>query len=379
MTVTFPQPELLANAKLNQEIPHTLLKKLVANEMTGKLTIQNPFDEFVHWQIYLGNGKIHFANSAAGSSERLNYLLGNHLSQRQIALPPQLIDDYRYLCDLWKQDYFSFQQTRSILTQFTQEALAQILSLPKATCHFDPKSGLEHLFLNLNLDQAVSPIKHKIRYWWELRSEVNSPFQRPLAEDWDYVQRSLTKAHNQGNHWLQRLHQGLENLQCLYGIATQTQLSTLKLAMLLRPLIKTGEITMLPYQEILTDDRPLVVCIDDRPAIQRMVQYTLVANGYKTMALDDPFKALAVLLSQKPSLVLMDANMAQMNGYELCSLCRKSPALKELPIIMMTEKDNFVERIKSKLAGASGQLPKPFLPQELVKEIHRHLTPALQA
>ncbi|BFM39987.1 response regulator [Synechocystis sp. LKSZ1] len=372
MSVMSPLPSTSAIQTI-QEIPYQLLRQLVADKVTGKLTIQNPFDEFVNWQIYLGNGKIHFANSAAGSIERLNYLLGSHLHQRKITLPPQLTDDYRYLCDLWKQEIFSFQQTRSILTQFTQEALVQILSLPKTTCYLDPKGGLEQLFLNLNLEQVIAPVQHKIRYWWELRSEVNSPFQRPLVEDWNRVQTTLAKAHHQSNGWLKKLHHALESLQCLYGIASQTQLSTLQLAMLLRPLIKTGEITMLPYQEIQTDNRPLVVCINDRPAIQRMVQYTLVANGFKTMALEDPFKALAILLSQQPSLVFMDAQMQDMSGYELCSLCRKTPSLKDLPIIMLTDNDNLIERLRAKLAGASGFLQKPFLPQELLQSIQGQL------
>ena len=72
-----------------QAIPSTLLNDLVNRQATGKLTIQNPFDELVTWQVYLGNGKIHFANSATGPEERLNYLIGSHLNKRKITLPPE--------------------------------------------------------------------------------------------------------------------------------------------------------------------------------------------------------------------------------------------------------------------------------------------------
>ena len=81
-----------------QAIPSTLLNDLVNRQATGKLTVQNPFDELVNWQVYLGNGKIHFANSATGPEERLNYLMGNHLNKRKITLPPKIHNDYDYLC-----------------------------------------------------------------------------------------------------------------------------------------------------------------------------------------------------------------------------------------------------------------------------------------
>ncbi|MFM7578965.1 MAG: DUF4388 domain-containing protein, partial [Microcystaceae cyanobacterium] len=152
--------------QVGQAVPAALLHTLVEKQMSGKVTIQNPFDEFVNWQVYLGNGRIHFANSANGSVERLNYLIGNALHQRKITLPPQIQDDYQYLCELWKKDIFSFQQTRSILTQSSQEALVQILSLPKTHYTFNPEAGLDQLFLNLELTKVMTPIKHKIRYWW---------------------------------------------------------------------------------------------------------------------------------------------------------------------------------------------------------------------
>lgn len=366
-------PTVNLSDELTQEIPYNFLQKLVSHQVSGKLIVQNPFDEYVNWQIYLGNGKIHLANSRVGSSERLGYLLGPYLVAKNIQLPTDLTDDYAFICKLRKQEIFSFQETRTILTQCTQEALVQILSLPKTNCYLDSKSRLEQLFLNLDFDQMAALIKPKIRYWWQLRSEINSPFQRPLVEDWQKLHFVLAKTTWSEKDQLQKLNQSLKNLNSLYKIANLTKISTLQLALLLHPLIKSGDVTMLSYQEIQEDYRPSIAYIGDRPANQRMVKFTLENSGFKATVIDNPFKALAVLLSQNFDLVLIDTNMVDIDGYQLCSLCRQSDALKKLPIVLLTDEENLMCRIKAKLSGASSHLGKPFLPQELVKTINGHL------
>ena len=219
--VSQPQEKEINSVK--KAIPKELLNELVEHKFSGKLTIQNPLDEFVNWEVYLGKGKIHFASSSVGNEKRLNYMLGSLFNQNNVSLPEQIDHDYDYICELWKKKYFSFQQTRSVLTQFTQEALVQALSLPKANYYLDPNDKLEHLFLNLNLEQAVSPIQKKIRYWWELRSEINSPFQRPLVQDWRKLQGAVQRVNTQPHpEFWKSFQQSLENLNCLYDIASKT-------------------------------------------------------------------------------------------------------------------------------------------------------------
>ncbi|AIE74393.1 MULTISPECIES: response regulator [unclassified Synechocystis] len=362
-----------SNSQIQQAIPAKLLYALVQQKASGKLVVQNPFDEFVYWQVYLGDGRIHLANSANGCTERLNYLIGGTLRQKGIELPSRIADDYLFLSDLWKRDIFSFQQTRSILTQATQEALVQVLSLPKASYRFNQEKELSELFLNLDLERTINPIKHKIRYWWELRSYINSPFQRPLVENWLTLRQNLAKNNLHGQHWLKRLHHCLENLNCLYEIASQLEISTLELALMFQPMVKTGEIKMLPYQEIQMDDRPLVAYVDHREAHQRMMGYSLEKAGYRTSVLDDPFRALTVLLNSPPNLIIINTDLPDMNGYQLCSFCRKSNQLKDVPILLLGKGDNLITNIRTKFCQASGYLNEPFTPQELLGRVEEML------
>jgi twitching motility two-component system response regulator PilG len=58
-----------------------------------------------------------------------------------------------------------------------------------------------------------------------------------------------------------------------------------------------------------------------------------------------------------------------MNGYQLCSFCRKSSQLKDVPILLLGKGENLVTVIRSKLSQASGYVGEPFLPQDLLNKI----------
>lgn len=359
----------------NNEIPTTFLKKLVAEEATGKLTVQNPLDEFVTWQIYLGKGKIHFANSGVGCVERVKYLLGDYLNRQDINLPHQVTDDYKYICNLWRKEIFSFQQTRSVLTQFTQEALVQVLSLPKTECYFDYDSGLKHLFLNLELEKTIHSVEHKIKYWGQLRPYINSPFQRPLVENWVEVKSMVSRSRQRSAQWCEQFLAGLDNLSCLYELARKTNSSVLELALLLHPQIKQGQIKMLSYQEIESDNRPVIISVNNRPSIQKVIHQTLSKQGFKVVCINDACQALAAAISHNPHLILIDAEMPEISGYELCRLLRKASAVRETPIILLNQQDGVMEQIQGRLAKATGQINKQFLFQELLQVRKNYLRP----
>jgi twitching motility two-component system response regulator PilG len=168
------------NQNQSEGTPYRVLQNLVEKQASGKLVIQNPLDSSIHWRVYLGNGRIHYAGSGMGAAERLNYLVSRYLPNRKSTLPPQITDDYQYFCNLWQTSQFSFQEVRAVLAKFTQEALIEIVSQNKAFCYFENTVGLEHLLLYLNLKKIMLPVEDKVRLWWQLRSQITSLFQRPL-------------------------------------------------------------------------------------------------------------------------------------------------------------------------------------------------------
>ncbi|WP_353674812.1 response regulator [Synechocystis sp. LKSZ1] len=372
-------PPLSSSANLTQTegTLYRVLQKLIINQASGKLIVENPSDSSLHWRIYLGNGRIHFAGSEKGQSERLGYLLQRYVPNKTFQLPETITDDYQYLCDLWQSGEFSFQEVRSILAKFTQEALIQILSLKQPRCHFENTVGLEHLLLYLDLKQLMVPAEQQIKYWAKLRAEIPSVLYRPTVTEPElldqFVSRHLLLDSKQGTQF-QLVRSLLEEKLCLYELAQRGQTSTLNTALVLQPLIKTDVIKLLPYELPQADNRPVVACVDDSPSIQRVVSFTLEASGFRVINIKDPVKALTALLHAKPDLILMDINMPEIDGYQLCSLCNKSSALKDIPVVMLTGRNGILDRVKAKMAGSVGYICKPFLPQELVQTVSTYIS-----
>lgn len=372
--MTLQHTDVISSNKM-EGAPYRVLQTLLDKQASGKLVVQSPIDSSIHWRIYLGNNRIYFAGSGMGHRERLSYLLGRYLPDKKLILPGIIDDDYQYLCRLWQEGEFSFQEIRAILAKFTQEALIEILSLNKAFCYFESTMGLEHLLLYLNLKKLMLPVESKVRCWWQLRGQIASPFQRPLMGNQAQLTELLnSSALTEVNSPLRQLTHYLEDQSCLYELAHQMSISTLKLAVMLQPLIKAEAIIMGPYLLPQSDNRPIVACIDDSPAIQRVVKFTLESSGYRVVNIKESLKALTALLNPKPDLILMDINMPDIDGYQLCSLCNKSSVLKDIPIIMLTGRDGILDRVKAKMVGAVGYISKPFLPQELVKVVNSYLS-----
>ena len=80
------------------------------------------------------------------------------------------------------------------------------------------------------------------------------------------------------------------------------------------------------------------------------------------------------IIKIKPDLVLLDVNMAGIDGYELCRLLRNHSLFKSTPIIMVTANTGIINRVKARLVGASGYLTKPFSQSDILKIVFRHLT-----
>ena len=119
--------------------------------------------------------------------------------------------------------------------------------------------------------------------------------------------------------------------------------------------------------------RPLIACIDDSKTIQKQVRGILLLSGYEVLGITEPAQALTALVRQKPAAILMDVNMPDIDGYELCSMLRQSRQLREIPIIMLTGRDGILDRIRAKTLGVNFYLTKPFHPEHLVESIGKVL------
>jgi twitching motility two-component system response regulator PilG len=370
------QDQVTPTSKKIGTIPYKVLQNILAKKIAGRLTIQDPHDHSIQWRLYLGGGKIHFATSVGGKRERLAYLFECYLPNRKFYISPEIESDYEYICELWHSGQLDLHQTRQILAQITQEALILSLALPHATIRFEKFVKLDPILLSMSLKSLVVPARDDLHQWTQLRADISSPFRRPVIED---PPQDLLKICAQ-TPFDRRAYQFLEKLQVyfqdrcsLYEIATYTNQRTLNLARFLQPIIRTGGIRILPYRKVEKQELPLVACIDDSQAIQKIVKMTLKSRGFKVIGITEPSKAMISFIHEKPDLILMDIKMPEIDGYQLASMLHKSASLKDIPIMMLTGRDGILDRVKARMVGAVGYISKPFNPQQLAQSVQDNI------
>ena len=114
-------------------------------------------------------------------------------------------------------------------------------------------------------------------------------------------------------------------------------------------------------------DRTLIV--DDSPTMRRMVMASLrevCAGGFSEAA--SGLEAIEQLALGPAALMVLDLNMPDMHGLEVLAFVRRHPALKALPIIVLTTRGDDASRTAALGAGASVYLTKPFNPSALASQ-----------
>lgn len=367
--------EVQDTAKKTVVIPGKVLQTLIERRLSGTVSIYDPVDESVFWQLYLGGGKLHFATSGMGKRERLDYLLGQLFPSTQFPISDALSRDYDYICQIWRMGKFSLQQVRQVLFFITQEAVSQFLALPRAAVKFERTLGLDPLLLSLSLRQIVRPLQETIRHWVQLRSDISSPFQRLYLEDFDQI-ANQSWLDMRDYALVSSMVESLNQKLTLYELSRSMGKTTTELGRILQPFIQAGGIRVLPYEAIAYQPKPLIACIDDSKATQRIVKMTLEASGLEVISVTDPAQALSTFVRKRPELILMDINMPEIDGYELCRMFSQSNLLKNIPVIMLTGRDGLLDRIRARMVGASDYIAKPFNPQDLIQLVQSYIQTA---
>lgn len=124
--------------------------------------------------------------------------------------------------------------------------------------------------------------------------------------------------------------------------------------------------------EALTDK--VILVVDDSPTVCKIVQVILTKMGCRVVIAEDGLEALAKIEDEKPDLILLDIMMPHMDGYQVCSLIKKKPHYKHIPVVMLSGKDGFFDKVRGRLAGSTGYITKPFQPDVLTETVEKHLT-----
>jgi len=113
-----------------------------------------------------------------------------------------------------------------------------------------------------------------------------------------------------------------------------------------------------------------ILIVEDEPALQETLQYNLEKQGYSIQAVGDGLLAVEAARASHPDLVILDIMLPGLDGFEVCKLLRRESTV---PILMLTARDDEIDRVVGLEVGADDYLTKPFSMRELLARVKAQL------
>jgi two-component system, sensor histidine kinase and response regulator len=116
-----------------------------------------------------------------------------------------------------------------------------------------------------------------------------------------------------------------------------------------------------------------IMIVDDNPANLKLLEDMLLQEGREAHCFLSGGMALAAAIKNHPRLFLLDINMPEMNGYDLCERLKSIRELSEIPVIFLSALNGIEDKIKAFRCGAADYLSKPFQFEEVHARVETHL------
>ncbi len=123
----------------------------------------------------------------------------------------------------------------------------------------------------------------------------------------------------------------------------------------------------------MDENKKTILIVDDEKTIVDMLVYNLQKEGYNTLEAGDGEEAVRVALDEKPDLVLLDIMLPKMDGLAVCKRIRQ---YLNIPILMISAKDEEIDKILGLELGADDYITKPFSVRELMARVKANLRKA---
>ena len=126
-------------------------------------------------------------------------------------------------------------------------------------------------------------------------------------------------------------------------------------------------------EEASVSGQKIILVVEDSATTRKVIAITLTRNGYRVIEAGDGLEALSKISEERPDLIMLDVILPKMDGYKILSIIKGNEEFKDIPVIMLTSKDGFINKMKGKMAGSSAYLTKPFDPEKMIQEIEKHI------
>ena len=123
-----------------------------------------------------------------------------------------------------------------------------------------------------------------------------------------------------------------------------------------------------------TDDKPraTIMVVDDQPANLKLLEEMLSREGYRVRSFPRGRLALAAALRDPPEAILLDINMPEMNGYEVCQQLKSDAQLRQIPVIFLSALNETGDKVRAFQCGGVDYITKPFQFDEVRARVETH-------
>jgi twitching motility two-component system response regulator PilG len=174
----------------------------------------------------------------------------------------------------------------------------------------------------------------------------------------------------------QHLQQWVNGKRSLIDIAEELDQDPLKLADSYMAwatsgwIILGGNPSLTQTVSVVKTQKPIVLSVDDSIIVQAMIQQAL-GDRYELILANNAIDALKTINTRPVELLLLDVTMPGIDGLEFCRTVRRIPKFKNLPIIMLTARNKFSDKLRGQIAGATHYLTKPFEHKQLLELVEK--------
>jgi twitching motility two-component system response regulator PilH len=116
-----------------------------------------------------------------------------------------------------------------------------------------------------------------------------------------------------------------------------------------------------------------ILVVEDSPTEMQIVKNALQSRGYTVITAANGEEGIEKARRERPQLVVLDIILPGKNGYQVCRDLKSSPDTRDVPVIMLTSKNQESDRFWGMKQGADAYLTKPWREEELLATVARHL------
>ena len=386
------------------------LKNIKAHSFSGNLVVKT--DPNFSWIFSFRLGRVGWVS---GGVDLLD-CWQRHLALAQLDIPLNKLAevnnpvgkalDSHTLADLLASDLIDRQKCAELVAGIAVESLFDIIQFSQHSgnrlFYTVVETGAGNTELNLILPVLeIEPILTKAIQTWQEWSKVELGVYAPSLFPAIFKSREEITKTLEGSD-LYHTVLAIDGNRSIRRLAANNRQSIVDFTITLLPLFRSGFICLVPQPKSKTakpvsaisssqdlgsgqttgsptsfaspqDKAPLIACIDDSLLIYQSLERILNASGYRHYGVQDPLKIMPSLIRNKPDFIFLDLLMPITNGYEVCEQIRKTPSLKHIPVIILTGKDGLIDRMRSKMVGATGFLGKPVESEAVLKMIEKYL------